>query len=199
VAPGPLFVFFLVLAVVGGVELLDRTNFALIGLAARRPPFPAWAGAATAFVITSAISVIVGAALVAALSGHLFYLRLGGGIFLLAYAGYLAIVPEESRRAPSSRSTAVTAFLLIFLLELGDTTMILLINFVATLPDPIVVFAGGAVGLSAVAASGVLIGSRLGPKIEPHILDRLVIVILAVIGVITIVYALEPGLVPALG
>jgi putative Ca2+/H+ antiporter (TMEM165/GDT1 family) len=40
--------FLTVFAVIGGLELLDRTNFALISLASREPPAAVWAGAASA-------------------------------------------------------------------------------------------------------------------------------------------------------
>ena len=190
--------FLLVLAVVGGLELMDRTNFALIGFAARHRPWPTWVGAASAFVVTSALAVAIGTALVAVLRDDLIYLRLGGGAFLLAYAAYLALVPESTRRVPSQRSAVAAAFLLILLLELGDTTMIFMINFVFTISDPWIVFAGGALGLCLVAASAALLGARLGERVEPRILDRVVVVVLAAVGVVTIVYALEPGLFPAL-
>jgi putative Ca2+/H+ antiporter (TMEM165/GDT1 family) len=190
--------FLLVAGVIGGLELLDRTNFALIGLAARHPPLPTWLGAAAAFVATSALAVAIGALLVHALQNDLVYLRLGGGIFLVAYAAYLALPHAERPPAPGARSAAAAAFVLIFLLELGDTTMIFLINFVFTIPDPLLVFAAGAVALVAVAASGTLIGSRLGARVEPKLLDRVVVVVLATVGAVTILYALAPAWFPAL-
>ncbi|HEV2316633.1 MAG TPA: TMEM165/GDT1 family protein [Thermoplasmata archaeon] len=193
-ADSALTVFLIVFAVIGGTELIDRTNFALIGFAARHRPFPTWVGGAAAFLVTSALAVVVGAALVAALGGHVLYLRLGGGAFLLGYAAYLLVTPEEDRRAPPARSAALSAFLLILLLELGDTTMIFLIVFVSAFPNPPLIFAAGASALVLVAASASLIGSRLGARVEPKSLDRLVIVILVVVGTLTVIYALMPGL-----
>jgi putative Ca2+/H+ antiporter (TMEM165/GDT1 family) len=189
--------FALVFAVIGGLELLDRTNFALIGLAAKLPPRSVWAGAATAFVITTVLAVVIGAALVAALGGHIVYLRLGGGVFLLGYAAYLLAVPEADRRPPEGRSAYATALLLILLLELGDTTMIFTILFVASVGNPLLVGVAAGLALVAVAASAALIGSRLGARVEPKLLERVVIVILVVAGVVTILYALSPGLFPA--
>jgi putative Ca2+/H+ antiporter (TMEM165/GDT1 family) len=190
--------FALVFAVIGGTELIDRTNFALIGLASKQPPLATWAGAASAFALTSALAVLVGAALLAALHGQIAYLRLGGGAVLLGYAGYLAIVPEADRRPPSGRSGFATAFLWVGLLELGDTTMILIIVFVSAMPSAPIVFVAAALALALVAASAALIGSRLGARVEPRVLDRLVTVILAVVGAVTILYALEPAWFPAL-
>ncbi len=191
-----LYAFAVVFAVIAGTEFIDRTNFALIALSAKRPPFPAWVGAAAAFLTTSLIAVVVGTVLLELIGGHVVYLRLAGGIFLLGYAAYLALAPESARATPGSTSTVFAAFLLIFLLELGDTTQIFMIVFVATFLQPITVFLAGALALCCVAATACFIGSRLGTRVEPKLLDRVVIVILTVIGILTIVLALEPGLLP---
>jgi putative Ca2+/H+ antiporter (TMEM165/GDT1 family) len=189
--------FLVVVAVIGGLEFLDRTSFALIGLAAQQPARPTWAGAATAFAVTTLLAVGIGTALLAALGGQIVYLRLGGGIFLLGYAGYLLLVPEADRRPPAGRSAFATAFLLIFLLEIGDTTMIFTILFVSTTQQPLLVALAAASALAGVAACAVLIGSRLGERVEPKVLERVVIVILIVAGLVTIVYSLEPGWFPS--
>lgn len=190
--------FLTVLVVVGGFELADRTNFALIGLASREPPLSVWAGAASAFAVTTLLSVVIGTALLALLGGQVVYLRLAGGILLLAYAAYLALAPESPRTVRAARSAGLTAFVLIFLLELGDTTMILTMNFVFTLGNPLLVGIAAGLALIAVAASACFIGSRLGSRIDPRKLERLVIVILGLVGAITILYALAPGLFPAI-
>ncbi|MCI4357210.1 MAG: TMEM165/GDT1 family protein [Thermoplasmata archaeon] len=190
--------FLLVFAVIGGTELLDRTNFALIGLAAQLDPRSVWAGAASAFVLTTLLAVAIGAVLLDALGGHVTYLRLGGGLFLLAYAGYLLFVPESNRRTPQGRSAFATAFLLILLLEIGDTTMIFTVVFVGAISSPVIVGVAAALALVLVAASAVMIGSRLGARVEPAKLERLVVVILIIVGVATIVFALEPGWLPSL-
>lgn len=189
--------FVVVFAVIGLTEFADRTNFALIALAARRHPLSVWVGASAAFVVTTALAVLIGAALLAALGGQVVYLRLGGGALLLAYAGYLLLVPESERRPPAGRSAFSTAFLLILLLELGDTTMIFTINFVTSIAPLIVGLAAGA-ALVSVAASACFLGPRLASRLDPRRLERLIVVILAIVGVVTIVYALDPGLFPPL-
>ena len=190
--------FLIVFAVIGGTELVDRTNFALIGLAAKNRPLPTWAGASLAFLITTALAVGIGAALLAALGGQVVYLRVGGGLFLLGYAGYLLLVPESSRRPPAGRTAFSAAFLLILLLELGDTTMIFTIVFVSTMPSALVVGVAAGLALVSVAASAAFIGSRLGARVEPKALERIVVVVLVIVGALTIVFALAPGLLPAL-
>lgn len=190
--------FVTVFAVIGGIELTDRTNFALIGLAAKEPPREVWVGAAAAFVVTSALSVVIGTALLTALGGQVLYLRLAGGILLLGYAAYQAFVPEKPEVMRTARSATLTAFLLIFLLELGDTTMILTMNFVFTTSDPLLVGVAASGALIAVAGSACFVGSRLAARIHPAQLKRLVVVVLTIVGTLTILYALVPGVFPSL-
>jgi putative Ca2+/H+ antiporter (TMEM165/GDT1 family) len=190
--------FAVVFAVVGGVELIDRTNLALIGLAARQSPRSSWFGAASAFLLTSAIAVGIGTAFLALLGSQIHYVQLGGGVFLLGYAAYLAFVPETDRAPPTGRSAFTSAFLLIFLLELGDTTMILIVLFTGTVGNPLLVFGAGAGALCLVAAAGCTIGSRVGALVEPRSMERAVVLILAAVGVVTVLSALYPGLLPRL-
>jgi Ca2+/H+ antiporter, TMEM165/GDT1 family len=197
--PEPLVAFLVVYGVIAGLELVDRTNFAVLGLAAKNSPRTVWAGASSAFLLTSALSVTIGSALVALLHGSLQYLRVGGGIFLLGYAGYLLLVPEHERAPPQGRTVFASAFLLILLLELADTTMIYTILAVTWFPaEAIVVFVAAALALSSVAAVGSTVGHHMRGRIPPALLDRVVAVLLLGIGVLTIVIALDPGLLAAL-
>jgi len=71
--------FATVLAVIGGLELIDRTSFALIGIAARVRALGAWLGGASAFVVTTVIAVAIGATLEGLLGpARLDWLRVGG-------------------------------------------------------------------------------------------------------------------------
>ena len=189
-----LFIFGFVFAVIGGLELLDRTCFSLIAFSARHPPLPTWAGAAAAFLGTTAIAVAVGGSLEAAFHRELVWVRVGGGVVLLAYATYLFLARERERAAPSGRSAFAAAFLLIFLLELGDTTMIFTIVFAVEFGNLEVVFEAAALALACVAGFAALLGSRLGARVEPRLLERVVVVILLAAGILTILLALEPGL-----
>lgn len=186
--------FGLVFVVIAGTELLDRTNFALIGLAAKNPPLPVWAGAAGAFLITTGVAVLAGAVLVDALRPEIVWLRVGGGLFLIGYALYIARVPESERKLPIGRTAGATAFLTILLLEMGDTTQWLTIGFVFTQPNVLVVAAAAALALICVAGTAALIGRRLGARVEPAVLERVIVVVLLAVGVFTIAAALDPGL-----
>ncbi len=192
----PFYGFAVVLAVVGGLELVDRTSFALIGLATRLRPLGAWLGAASAFVLTTVLAVLVGASLEGLLGGgRLDWLRVGGGLFLIGYAAWTLRGSEEPPAgAPSGLEGAIAAaFTTIFLLELGDTTMIFEIVFVPSfgwLP----VLAGGALGLGAVAAWDVWLGRRVGLRLDPATVRKVVAGILFVVGALTVLYGLEPRL-----
>ncbi len=188
--------FLIVLAVVGGFELFDRTSFALIALAARNPPRPTWAGGAAAFVVTTALAVSVGAALVALLGvDHLGWLRVGGGTFLIVYALWLYLHrgPETAEEVKVVRTGVLAAFLTILLLEIGDTTMIFEIVFVADW-GWLVVFVAGSVALVSVAAWDVVLGSRLGSRVDERRLNLIVVIVLTVVGAATIAYGLDPSL-----
>ncbi|MGP8073029.1 MAG: TMEM165/GDT1 family protein [Thermoplasmata archaeon] len=197
VATGFVFVF----AIVGFFELFDRTSFALIALATRARPFPTWVGAALAFVGTTAIAVTVGVGFEALLGpSHVGWLRVAGGSVLLVYAAWVYFHPEaEGEVHPGPPGSAlIIAFTTIFLLELGDTTMVFEIVFVANW-GWLVVLLAGALALVIVAAWDVAIGNRLGLRIRPETLRRVVVVVLTIVGVVTIAYGLAPSAFPVLG
>jgi putative Ca2+/H+ antiporter (TMEM165/GDT1 family) len=187
--------FLIVLAVVAGFEFFDRTSFATMALASRHHPVPTWAGAGLAFVASSAIAVSVGATLVALLGpSRIGLVRVIAGSFLIAYALWLwyrgpEVVTEETT---SARTAMVAAFATVFLLELGDTTMIVEILFVTDW-GWLIVFAAGSLALIGVAAWAAWLGNRLGKRVEPMLLHRIVVVILLAVGALTIAYGLAPG------
>jgi Ca2+/H+ antiporter, TMEM165/GDT1 family len=187
--------FLIVFAVVGGFELFDRTSFATMALASRNRPVPTWAGAAVAFLGSSAIAVTVGAGLVALLGpGRIGLVRVGAGSCLIAYALWLWYAgPETEESEPTSARTAFAAALAtVFLLELGDTTMIIEILFVTDW-GWFVVFVAGALALTLVAAWAAWLGNRLGTRVEPALLHKIVVAILVTVGALTVAYGLAPS------
>ena len=194
--------FLVVFVVIAVLEVFDRTSFALIALSARSHPFRTWVGGATAFVLTSTVSVTVGSALADLLGpGRIGLLRVAGGLFLIGYAVWLYYHPEsdDPNRLPRTPRTAlVTAFLTIFLLELGDTTMIFQIVFVSDF-GWLVVLVAGAIALVLVAGWDCFLGSRLGARLDPRLLHRVVVTVLIVVGAVTIAYGLVPSAFPGLG
>jgi Ca2+/H+ antiporter, TMEM165/GDT1 family len=192
---GDLSGFFIVFAVVAGFELFDRTSFATMALASRHHPGSTWGGASAAFVASSAIAVSVGATLVALLGpGRIGLVRVAAGSFLIGYALWLAYRGPEvtTQETATARTAFLAAFATVFLLELGDTTMIVEVLFVTDW-GWLIVFAAGALALIAVAAWAAWLGSRLGARVEPMLLHRIVVVILLLVGALTIAYGLAPG------
>ncbi len=189
--------FAVVFGVIGGLELVDRTSFALIALASRNHrALPTWFGGAVAFGSTTVLAVLIGVAFEAGLGpGRIELLRVGGGSFLVAYAAWVYAHPEEGASAPAATApgTAFAAtFLTIFLLELGDTTMVFEVVFVTSLGWMVVLIAG-ALALVSVAAWDVWLGRRLGAWLEPESLRKMVVVVLVLVGVLTIAYGLSPS------
>ncbi len=189
-----------VYAIIGGLELVDRTNFSLIALAARNSPLATFAGGAIAFIASTALAVSIGTALVTALGpSRIGILRVAGGAFLIAYAIWLFSRPvEEGAVSRTGHSALLTALAVTFLLELGDTTMIFQIVFVATYGGWIVLIAGAA-GLITAAAVGTTIGRHVGLRVRPALLQKIVVVVLVAVGVVTILYGLEPRLLSWVG
>jgi len=194
--------FVLVFVVIGGLELFDRTSFALIAIASRAHAFASWAGAAAAFFLSSALAVSVGSALVVGLGpGRIGLIRVAGGLFLIGYAGWVYFHPEEEESPHlrgDLRSAFIAAFLTIFLLELGDTTMIFEIVFVANW-GWLVVLVAGSLALAVVAAWDVHLGRTIGARVSPRLLNRITVVVLTIVGALTIVYGLAPSAFPTLG
>ena len=193
--------FAVVFAVIGVLEVFDRTSFTMIALAARSHPFQTWAGGASAFVITTSVAVTLGSALAALLGpAHIALLRVAGGLFLIGFAIWLYFHPESEdsqRPARTARSAFAAAFVAIFLLELGDTTMIFQIVFVSAF-GWFVVLVAGALALVCVAAGDAYLGSHLGARVEPKRLQRIVVTILLVVGAVTVAYGLVPSAFPTL-
>jgi uncharacterized membrane protein YfcA len=76
--------------------------------------------------------------------------------------------------------------------------MILTINFVATYTDPVLVGVAAFLGLALVAGTSCLLGPRVGAWVEPKHLETAVIAVLATVGIVTILYAVDPGVFPSL-
>ena len=193
--------FAIVFAVIGGLEIFDRTSFALLALAARSHPFQTWAGGAVAFVGTTTIAVTAGAALADVLGpSHIGLLRVAGGLFLIGYALWLYFHPEsdDPDRIPrTARSAFLTALATIFLLELGDTTMIFEIVFVSNF-GWLIVLVAGSLALITVAAWASYLGSHLRTRLDPNLLHRVVVCVLLIVGAVTILYGLAPSWFPTL-
>jgi putative Ca2+/H+ antiporter (TMEM165/GDT1 family) len=77
-----------------------------------------------------------------------------------------------------------TAFLTLFLAELGDKTQLAVITMTASTESKIAVFAGAALALVVVTLLGVLVGGVLTQWIPTEWLQRIVAVAFIAIGVL---------------
>ena len=80
-----------------------------------------------------------------------------------------------------------TAFLTLFLAELGDKTQLAVITMTASTESKIAVFAGAARALVVVTLLGVLVGGVLTQFIPTEWLQRIVAVAFIVIGVLMLI------------
>ena len=150
------------LGLVALLELGDKTQLATISLAARHPGRPIFAGAAAALVGVTAIGAAIGGLFAVVLEPWLPAIQIGGGVLFVGFGAWtLRRREEDATVPPSPRGAFGTAFVLTFVAELGDKTQIAVIVLAATTRAPASVFAGAALGLVAIAATSVLIGTAV--------------------------------------
>lgn len=184
----------LVFGAIFAFEIVDRTNFAVIALSAKHRHTHVWMGAASAFVVSTAISVAIGYVVVSYLLAYLPWVKIVGGAILAAF-GVRALLrlegPEaekaerEAEASLSRREVWSVAFTLILFLEMGDNTQVLTILFVASLGNWVLVFVAAVLALVSVAAIGATSGNYLKARISPDRLERLLGAILIVVGAVT--------------
>jgi putative Ca2+/H+ antiporter (TMEM165/GDT1 family) len=187
-----------VFGVVVPAELPDKTFIASLVMGSRFAALPVWVGASLAFVVHAAIAVTAGRLLT--LLPHR-VVEIIVAVVFAAGAVYLLLGREAHQEhegaAAARRAIAhpgrvgLTAFVVIFIAEWGDITQILIANLAARYHDPLSVFVGGAVALSAVAAIGVLSGRAL-PRIVPlELMRRIAGIAFAVFAVISTIEAVR--------
>ncbi|GAB6054045.1 TMEM165/GDT1 family protein [Magnetospira thiophila] len=152
-------------ALIALAEIGDKSQLVCMALAARhRRMAPILAGALLAFALLNGLAVIFGAALAAWIPR--FWLLLAVAL-LFALFGlkelWSAIRPEpnDDATAPvTDRGLFVSAFLVIFLAELGDKTQLATAALAGWHP-PLAVWVGATGALVLVSALGVLVGRTL--------------------------------------
>jgi putative Ca2+/H+ antiporter (TMEM165/GDT1 family) len=179
-------------------ELPDKSMFASLVLGTRYRPSWVWAGVATAFTVHMGIAVTAGQLLallpdrvVEAVVAALF---VAGSVYLWV----TSLRPEhredvdaarQGGRAASFWRVAGTSFMVIFLAEWGDITQVTAANLAARY-DPLLVFAGGTLGLWAVAAVAVSVGAKSLDLIPMAWVRRITAAILLALGIYTAVVAI---------
>ena len=155
-------------------ELGDKSQLVCMTLAARHRHWPVLAGAMVAFVILNTLAVVFGAGL-----SHWVPERVLAAVVALLFAVFgilsLRAKEEEGEEDVTERSghgIFVTAFLMIFLAEMGDKTQIAVAGMASTLPV-IPVWIGATIALFATSALGVVAGRKLLRRIPIHRLHQI--------------------------
>jgi putative Ca2+/H+ antiporter (TMEM165/GDT1 family) len=189
-----------VFALIVPAELPDKTFVATLVLATRFRGLPVLVGATAGFVVQAGIAVAAGSAVallpttpVKAVSAAIFAL---GAVLMLrpleSAAEEEREVEEEIADVPAEPSTwrvILTSFLVLFLAEWGDLTQLLTASLSAKYHAPLAVFAGSALGLSAVGALGVVGGKALLRVIPMEWVRRIAAAAFLVVAVVTALQA----------
>jgi putative Ca2+/H+ antiporter (TMEM165/GDT1 family) len=173
-------------------ELTDKDALLLLTVATRvRAPIVFLAGA-SAFVFDTAIIVFLGSLLLTIVP--IFWIRLAGGVAMLAYGLWearglvgIGVVEKEETRIQKAGSTlklflTLTGSLIVLDLA-GDATEILTIVLVAQYANALLVFSAVCVGLVAATAFETVLGNRLGKILTPKRIRYVSIFVFLVLGV----------------
>lgn len=186
-----------VFALILPAELPDKTMVATLVLATRFPPLPVWIGVTVGFAVQSAVAVAAGG-LVSLLPDEVVH-GVTAGMFALGAALLLrekdADIAEEEREiaeeiadeplTPSFRRAALTSFGVLFAAEWGDLSQVLTANFAAKYGDPIAVFLGSFLALTAVAGVAVIFGRALIRVVPLVWVRRLAAVLFTAMAIVT--------------
>ena len=174
-------------------ELPDKSMFASLVMGTRFRPSWVWAGAAAAFTVHMGIAVTAGQLLTllphSVVDGVVAILFIAGSAYLW-WSSFRPGVHEGSDaarmggRVPTFWRVSAASFAIVFLAEWGDITQITAANLAAHY-DPFLVFAGGTLGLCAVAAVAVTVGAKSLKVIPMAWVQRITGTILLGLGIYT--------------
>jgi|HubBroStandDraft_1064217.scaffolds.fasta_scaffold12392_1 putative Ca2+/H+ antiporter (TMEM165/GDT1 family) len=200
-----LFEALVIFAVVAALQLPGKSNFGVITLATRHPTRDVFIGASVGLGTATVVSVALGYGAETVLSPYLAWVKVVGGLVLIAF-GLREILrpptpvhePGEGtpKEAHTARQVRSLAFGLAFLLEMGDNTQILAILFVASTGNVLLVFVAATAALVTITA----ISARGARYLHEHVPEeRLRIVLgglLVAVGLLTILFTAVPSLLP---
>lgn len=168
-------------------EFGDKTQLAILTLAARYSWLPVFLGAACAFVALNALAVTAGAVL-ARIIPEAVIRYVSAGVFILF--GLLTFRPEREEEVgqearAARRSPFVTTLLLVALMELGDKTQLSLVALTSKYEAPFVVFLGGTFALALTSLVGAAAGKGLASVVPLRYIRWTSGVVFIVFGVLT--------------
>lgn len=204
-ATNPLLEGAVIFAVIAVLQLPGKSNFGVITLATRHPPRDVFVGASVGLAAATVVSVTLGYGAETVLAPYLLWVKVAGGLVLVAFgvreiARRPGPVREPGEGTPSeartSRQVRTVALGLAFLLEMGDNTQILSIVFVAATGNVLLVFVAAAAALILVTALSARGARYLNAHIPEESLRVLLGGLLIAVGLLTVLLALVPSLLP---
>ncbi len=172
-------------------EFADKTQLALVALAARGSALRVWLGAALAFLLLSIVAVAAGGLLGAVLPPRV--VAAGAGVLFILF-GVLALAGKEEENANAARSGFWQAFALMLVAEAGDKTQLALAALAAAGQPPVATALGGWVALSAAGAIAVGLGGILQRRVGAHVVRRAAAVVFIAAGLFFLARAAWPSL-----
>ncbi|MBN2169517.1 MAG: TMEM165/GDT1 family protein [Actinobacteria bacterium] len=164
-------------------ELGDKTQIAVLTLAARYGFLPVYAGAGLAFILLNVLAVSVGTVLYSFVPEEVIRYT-AAAVFIIF--GLLSFRPEkeEEESDGNGKNPFIKSFLAILLMEFGDKTQLSLIALSAKYSAPVWVFLGGTVALLLATAIGALVGKGIGKVIPLKWIKWISGVVFIVFGVL---------------
>jgi putative Ca2+/H+ antiporter (TMEM165/GDT1 family) len=187
------YAFLLSFGVIFVAELGDKSQLMALTLATRYKPLPILVGITVATAGVHAVSVLVGAAMGAALPVN--WITLVAGIAFLFFAAWTLRGDEltegdEESVARTQRSAVVTAMIVFFLAELGDKTMLATITL-ATREGLFGTWLGSTGGMVAADALAIGIGALLGKRLPEKAVRWGAAALFLIFGILLLVEALR--------
>ncbi len=187
--------FLAALGLIAVLELGDKTQLATISLASRHPWLPVLAGASAGLVLVTAIGAAIGTVLADLLAPWILGIQVGGGAAFIALGVVGLLRRSKEVEVPESalRGAFAQAFAMNALAEMGDKTQLAVIILSATTAAPVSVFLGASVGLTAVAASSVIVGTALSKVLRAETIRIVAATLFIAAGVLLILEAAVSG------
>lgn len=144
-------------------ELGDKTQLAILTLAARFGWLPVFLGAAVAFAVLDALAVTVGVVLARFIPEEVIR-YVSAAVFIIF--GLLSFRPdndeeEEEAKEAGGRGPFLTSLAMVALMELGDKTQLSLVALTSKYRAPFFIFLGGTLALLLTSFIGAILGKGL--------------------------------------
>lgn len=181
-------------------ELGDKTQLVALGFGARYPVSLVVAGLAVGYLLSSTLSVVLGALAGAALPTDT--VGIVGGVLFIAFAvwtyldrpgepdGESGLGPEPTLSALPNRLRVVgTVAVALFVAELGDKTMLATATLAAR-GSALAVWIGATIGIFCAGTLGALLGRLLGDRLPEQAIRTGASALFAVFGIILLATAI---------